>query len=439
MRRIFFSLVLAIGALWQPSSVRAAPHELTWGIDTVPSPATVCLYYTSASCLGIGTMSAAGVFSLPTPGPIGSVTPNTGAFTTLSASGLTSLNASLSVTGVGTSLAAIGAINNVTPTSYLTPGYSFIVNESLPSYGATNSHFGFVVQAGKQTVGSTTTGSRSAATFQQLGVGGTSSDFLTGSFELSEPCLSPFVCNAFNLSGNFTGNNPYAYIPAAMTPTTVIGEEIDNTTLSAGSLERAGLRIVDIASTQHGTVDAAINTVSSGVGFNVGLYWGDNTATFSLSTGGTFLDTPVTATVLNTFMNFANISGTASLAQILLPAGGSVGIGWGTHAACCAGGSVISGTSVGGGVIDFGNAFTVFQFTAANSVFIEPKGQIIQVPQTIATVLGTTCNSGSEGSTMWIKDSTGAAVPTFHLIVAGSGATQVDSLVSCNGTNWVYN
>jgi hypothetical protein len=63
----------------------------------------------------------------------------------------------------------------------------------------------------------------------------------------------------------------------------------------------------------------------------------------------------------------------------------------------------------------------------------------IQIPKsTIAQVLAITCNTTNEGQIAFIHDTAGAATPTFHLAVAGSGATAVDSLTTCNGSNWVY-
>lgn len=60
------------------------------------------------------------------------------------------------------------------------------------------------------------------------------------------------------------------------------------------------------------------------------------------------------------------------------------------------------------------------------------------VPISIATLLAITCNSASEGEVAFVKDTTGSAAATFHLTVAGSGATTVNSLASCNGSNWQY-
>lgn len=49
-----------------------------------------------------------------------------------------------------------------------------------------------------------------------------------------------------------------------------------------------------------------------------------------------------------------------------------------------------------------------------------------------------TCNSGEEGTIAFVKDSTASATATFHGSVAGSGSSSVNSLVSCNGSNWQY-
>lgn len=59
-------------------------------------------------------------------------------------------------------------------------------------------------------------------------------------------------------------------------------------------------------------------------------------------------------------------------------------------------------------------------------------------PITIATLLAITCNSASEGDVAFVKDTVGSAAATFHLTVAGAGATTVNSLASCNGSTWQY-
>jgi hypothetical protein len=66
MKRLGFrAYVIALAAAFFAVPLLAAPRLLTWGLDTGVSPANVCLYYTSASCFNIGTMSAGGAFTLP--------------------------------------------------------------------------------------------------------------------------------------------------------------------------------------------------------------------------------------------------------------------------------------------------------------------------------------------------------------------------------------
>jgi hypothetical protein len=48
------------------------------------------------------------------------------------------------------------------------------------------------------------------------------------------------------------------------------------------------------------------------------------------------------------------------------------------------------------------------------------------------------CASGNEGQLAFVKDTVGSGAATFHLTVAGGGATTVNSLASCNGSNWQY-
>jgi hypothetical protein len=77
----------------------------------------------------------------------------------------------------------------------------------------------------------------------------------------------------------------------------------------------------------------------------------------------------------------------------------------------------------------------------SNKMVMSPGGntsnvQYLPIPSTIAGL--PVCNAAAKGSTAFVSDTVGSAAPTFHLIVAGAGATTVNSLVSCNGTNWVY-
>jgi hypothetical protein len=437
-----------------------SPSTGTWTSTGLAGGFTNLTVSGSSTLLGIlavtGAVSGAGMDAY-TATRIAAGLP--GMFSTLAASGLTGLTGGLNVSGGALTSSGLttlsGALNvsgasGAQPTAKFTDtggatlpatgAFYFLESEAYASFGSTNTHMGLVVQATKNVSGANSTGSRQASTFQQLGAGGTSADFFTAGFELTEPCLAPVTCNGFNLSGNFTGNNPYVYIPAAMTPTTVVGEEVDVTDLSAGATEREGLRVVDISSTQHGTIDAAMNIVNgAGVGFNTGLYFGDGTSTFGITAGGTFLDTPATTVALSSLMNFANVTGVPTLGGIVLSANTGQTIGWGTHTACCAGGQFVSNTTSGGPSFIFGNGFAAYQVPqGTNSVLIEAKGQIYQVPQTIANVLAVTCNGASEGSRMYVKDSVGSAAATFHLIVASGGVATIDSPAYCDGTNWRY-
>lgn len=58
-------------------------------------------------------------------------------------------------------------------------------------------------------------------------------------------------------------------------------------------------------------------------------------------------------------------------------------------------------------------------------------------PMTIANL--PTCNGGATGTVAYASDTTFLNAVAFHAVVAGGGAITANTLVSCNGTNWVYN
>lgn len=376
---------------------------------------------------------------LSSPPSIGNTVAGSGAFAALSAtsftdSGLATLNGALNVYGSSGTQPTIQATNTGTAAAYTTAAYLFTASEGYASFGATNTHFAMVEQATKNVLGSTTTGSRIAFTAQQLGVGGDSASFFTAGFELSEPCLAPVTCNGFNLVGNWTGNNPYVYIPAGMTPTTVVGEEVDNSLLSTGSAEREGLRIADLSSTQHGTIDAAINVVSNGVGWNTLIYTGDNTATFALNAGGEFLNTPATTVALKSFFNFTNISGAPTLGGIVFSANAGQNLCWGSTSSCL-GGQIRSLTTTAGMSVSFGASYVVFQPQGgASALYIEPL-DVLLPPQTIANL--PTCNSGLGGRVAFVSDTVSLNALAFNATIAGGGANTINTLAVCNKTNWV--
>jgi hypothetical protein len=410
--------------------------QVIWGQQQgTTTPNIVIFDGTNNVSIGIlNTIAHTFVPTLPSVFPSGGTYPSpiftgtaTGANLTLSGN-LTAANITLAPTVAGTIVSASTAI---TQSLSSTPDYSFVNNESLPSFPSGNTHFDFVIQSGKTAVGSNTTGSRQAFTAQQLGAGGTATDYFTAGYELTMP-----TAGSFNLLGNFTANNPLVSIPTGMTPTSAVGEEVDVTTKSNVTNIREGVRIVDIGSTglNGAGIDAAIGISSSGIGFGNGINFGDSGGTnFPISSGGNLINTAASSVGLAAGVSLVGLTGTYTFAPILLAANNK-GIWWGTTKQ---GGSLVSETASNGPDIVLGSSNVAFRFAGTPSVFVKPNAmQLVNV--NIATLLAMTCNAGSAGSVAFVSDTTAAAAPTFHLIVAGSGATTVNSLTSCNGTNWVY-
>lgn len=402
--------------------------------------------FTTLSASGASTLAAlssSGVVSgvgfsnyFASPPPIGSTLASTGAFTTLSTSGiftvtgLSTLNGAMNLSGSSGTQSTLTATNTGTATGYTTPAFNFLASEGYASFGSTNTHFGLVIQATKNVAGSTTTGSRQAMTVQQLGVGGTSTDFFTAGFELAEPCLAPVVCNGFNLGGNFTGNNPYVFIPTGMAIQSAVGEEIDNTVQGTTTVAfREGLRIVDIGSAVQGsTLDAAINVANSGLGWKNLLYAGDGTSTFGLAAGGTFIGTPATTVALASLMDFSPITGIPTKGGIVLGPNVGQNICWGLTSACL-GGQISSQTTAGGMSIVFINGFTGIG-SGTLYFYVTAAGQLLHTPKTFAQL--PTCNAGAKGEQDEISDQTVAL--GFNTVANGGGA--ISAAVRCDGTSW---
>lgn len=117
MRRALFALAIA----FMPHAARAAPHVLTWGLDTALTPANVCLQYTSTSCFSIGTMTAAGQYVLPaTMGGTGLITGAQGSIlywsspTVISATLALTNNALVIGGGAGAAPSTIGSTGTTT-------------------------------------------------------------------------------------------------------------------------------------------------------------------------------------------------------------------------------------------------------------------------------------------------------------------------------------
>jgi hypothetical protein len=85
-----------------------------------------------------------------------------------------------------------------------------------------------------------------------------------------------------------------------------------------------------------------------------------------------------------------------------------------------------------------GNHFAPQTNTNTLGVAASPWAGAVLTQNTIATILAITCNAAANGQVMWVKDTVALAAATFHGTVTGGGAATVNSLVSCNGTNWQY-
>lgn len=350
----------------------------------------------------------------------------------LSASGLSGLAGALNLSGSSGAQPTLSATNAGTATSYTTPGFRFLENEGY-TFLSTQTHFGFSLVANKNASGSTTAGSRQAFGAIQSGAGGTPSDYFTGGFEIASPCNSNYgvTCNSFNLGGNFTGNNPYVWIPTGMAVASAVGEEVDVTTLSTSTVSsREGIRIADIGSTVQGSVvDAAIDVVSSGLGFKSLLSAGDVTGNFSLSAGGTFITSPATTVALSSLMNFSLITGVPTIGGIVLGANVGQTICWGTTSSCV-GGFIASNANSGGGGLIFTNGFTAFQFGGVTNFYAAPFGSL-HVPVAFASLPA--CSGVTKGYHAEINDQLAAL--SFNAAANGGGS--IIAAVRCNGAIWV--
>lgn len=417
------------------------PTASTW-TSTASGTATQLLHGGGGTPVFGAIVSADVSTVLASPPPVGSTAANTGAFTvlasstsetangTFTANGLAAINAGVNITGASGSQPAISVNDTGTGAAYNNVPMNFVTKESYASFGDTNTSIRFVVQATKNVVGSTTTGSRNAATFQQLGAGGDASGFFTGAFMLAFPCNPQVVCNAFNLGGNFTGSNPYVNVPTGMAIQSAVGEECDNSVLGTTTVAfRECFRLVDILGAVNGTtVDAAINIASSGVGWKSAINLGDGTSTFGLSPGGSVITSPATTVILSSLMNFNAITGIPTLGGIVLGPNAGQNICWGLTSSCL-GGQISSQTVAGGGAIIFINGFTAFQFAGVTNFYAQPKGTFY-VPVTFASLPA--CAGGTKGYHAEISDQTIALA--FNAAANGGGA--ISAAVRCDGTSW---
>jgi hypothetical protein len=92
---------------------------------------------------------------------------------------------------------------------------------------------------------------------------------------------------------------------------------------------------------------------------------------------------------------------------------------------------------IGNGTTFSRNTSFSFQNQAGTTTYfsVGSTGNIL-TPLTIANL--PTCSSGAKGAIAYVSDTVASAAPSFHGTVAGGGSTSVNSLVSCNGTNWQW-
>ena len=50
----------------------------------------------------------------------------------------------------------------------------------------------------------------------------------------------------------------------------------------------------------------------------------------------------------------------------------------------------------------------------------------------------TACSGSTAGLSQYVSDSTATAAPTWHGVISGGGATSVNALAFCNGSNWIW-
>ena len=245
--------------------------------------------------------------NLTMPGPIGSVTPNTGAFTTLSATGTTTLNAlvhmaqpaSIQFDGSRTWSGTQGAIGNAEIYSFTnqsgttTTGnpvafhYFGVASDTVQNPG------GHAISNVRSdlTTGAAIIGPRNGM-WSNLTIGGVPGD----AGQYSAGVFAAQASAAANASGNIIyGTNPTAGLNAGATGSwSVVGEEIDVRAVTGSTpLALTGLTIVTVGGhAVHGSnnIDSAIaigNQPGTSTGWDYGLRFGGPGTAFPFVSGDT--------------------------------------------------------------------------------------------------------------------------------------------------------
>jgi hypothetical protein len=324
-----------------------------------------------------------------------------------------------------------------TGTTYNISGFT-LMNAPASMASFVGVHYGFSMILTKPQSGATTSGTWENQ-IDTYGVGGQATDFFTG-LVINE---IPNCTSSINCGGTFTASNPVVAVPAEMTPFGITGEEVDVQSFAVASNLRQGARIGDVSGSSGvqslGDDDGIAIVCFGGPCWKNGLTFGDETGGIIPVTAltGSLITTQASTAELGYGVNLTNMTGANSFqfCAICLPTAGN-SITWGVGPPGTGGFISSTATSSAPNILFATGALDV-QFSGTTSVAVLPS-RIQLTPVSIAVALAVTCNAGAEGEMLFIKDTTGAAAPTFHLIVAGSGATTVNSLATCNGSNWVY-
>lgn len=171
-------------------------------------------------------------------------------------------------------------------------------------------------------------------------------------------------------SGDIFGINAYAQaLPAASSDAEIIGIEI-NTDVQRAVTRKVGAQIIDVSSSvaQGTVIDSGmlIGKQPGGGGFTSGIQFGISAKSdFGIRPGGTLIYSASDApSQLRVGIDFRKLSSGFSVAAIVLPPVGGVGLSWGDSGE---GGKLTSNAMASGMNLIFADGFTVFRNRAGTS------------------------------------------------------------------------
>lgn len=350
---------------------------------TVPSCSTSAsaLNWTSASGFTCNTsVNAAqlGGATFAAPGPIGSATPGTGAFTTLSTTGLFTMAPVAGTNAFSVTQTAPATFSGTGPLQLNSMSITAPVNDT------------------------SATDSRVMGLYSDMEVGGASSKanagFYNGFFFMGVKANSPnitgnvaalvggaFANSSTGVGSGLFGANPYAICASGCVFSDIVGLEAD-VELDAGATttRRVGIRAVNQGATSLGSgYDAAyaIDSTNSGGNFLHALYFANEYGGgFPIQSGGDLMAAQTSGTIANG-INLPNLTMTGNILNF-------------NH-------FVVSGAGI----------MTLTMITSAS------------IPA---------CAAGTNGGVAYVSDATSNA---YGAVYTGGGA--VRAMIHCNGSNWV--